>query len=249
MTLGDQVPPNSHRTFSSGASVTSSNPTADDGSVDSAPMRYERYLDQLPLWPERGQHILAHFDEDSVIVYQAYRPSIADYAVKHQRFGGDFSYSRMSWIKPNFLWMMYRSGWAAKEGQEHVLAIRLQRPFFDSLLRDVVASTFGASHFSNHAEWKAAVAASDVRLQWDPDHDPTGRSVERRAVQLGLRGETLRTYGEKAVVDIEDITSFVISQRDHAEGDFMRLVIPEERVYVPSDPVAAKTVGIEDLPH
>ena len=29
----------------------------------------------------------------------------------------------MSWIKPNFLWKMYRCGWATKEGQEIVLAV------------------------------------------------------------------------------------------------------------------------------
>jgi len=25
--------------------------------------------------------------------------------------------NRMTWIKPNFLWMMYRSGWASKKNQ------------------------------------------------------------------------------------------------------------------------------------
>lgn len=81
------------------------------------------YLEQLPHWPQTGQHILAQFDEDSIVVYQAYRSSIALYAVANQRFGGDFSYNRMSWIKPNFLWMMYRSGWATKEGQERMALI------------------------------------------------------------------------------------------------------------------------------
>ena len=36
-------------------------------------------------WPEEGRHILAQYDEDSVVVYQAYCPEIAQYAVKHQR--------------------------------------------------------------------------------------------------------------------------------------------------------------------
>jgi hypothetical protein len=73
------------------------------------------YLEQSASWPAAGRHILARYDNDSVYVYQAYRASIAHYAVEHQRFGGDdFSYSRMSWIKPNFLWMMYRCGWASK---------------------------------------------------------------------------------------------------------------------------------------
>jgi hypothetical protein len=91
-------------------------------------MLLEAYTSQLPRRPSLGQHILAHYDDASIIVYQAYRPEIADYAIAHQAFGGAFSFGRMSWIKPNFLWMMYRSGWGTKEGQERTLALRLRRP-------------------------------------------------------------------------------------------------------------------------
>ena len=103
----------------------------------------------------------------------------------------------MSWIKPNFLWMMYRSGWGTKEGQEITLALRLRRAFFDSLLGQAVPSTWDRERFASEAEWKRAVADSSVRLQWDPDHDPSGAKVERRALQLGLRGEVLEAFGQR----------------------------------------------------
>ena len=61
------------------------------------------YLDQIELWPQEGRHILAQSDEETVVVYQAYRPEIGQWAARHSWFGGEFSYSRMSWIKPNFL--------------------------------------------------------------------------------------------------------------------------------------------------
>ncbi|WP_211209901.1 DUF4291 family protein [Uliginosibacterium gangwonense] len=93
-------------------------------------MLIEQYQEQLARWPQQGHHILAQFDADSIYVYQAYGDAIADYALCHQRFGGTFSYTRMSWIKPNFLWMMFRAGWASKAGQERILAIRLRRLFF-----------------------------------------------------------------------------------------------------------------------
>lgn len=192
------------------------------------------YLDQLPEWPQSGRHIMAQFDEESIIVYQAYRPSIARHAVEHQCFGGEFSFSRMSWIKPNFLWMMFRSGWATKEGQEHILAMRLKRPFFDEVLQAAVPSTFTAGAFASHGEWQDAVAKSEVRLQWDPDHDPSGRSVERRAVQLGLRGEMLRRYGQEELISIEEVTPFVVEQRLHLAGDFSGLHTPAEQIYPPS---------------
>ena len=90
----------------------------------------EQYETQDDRWPQSGRHVLAQYDDEIIVVYQAYRPSIANHAVKNQAFGGDFSFNRMSWIKPNFLWMMCRSGWASKPGQEHVLAIRMLRDGF-----------------------------------------------------------------------------------------------------------------------
>lgn len=51
------------------------------------------------------------------------------------RFGGpDFSFDRMSWIKTNFLWMMYRCGWAEKKDQERVLAVRITKEGFMTIL-------------------------------------------------------------------------------------------------------------------
>lgn len=191
----------------------------------------EPYTEQQQHWPATGRHILAQYDDASIIVYQAYRPAIADFAVKHQRFGGEFGYNRMSWIKPNFLWMMFRAGWATKEGQERILAVRLQRGFFDELLRDAVPSSHDPDRHPEHEDWKAAVERSDVRLQWDPDHDPLGRPLVRRAIQLGLRGRALRRYGEEALLGIEDITPFVIAQRAHLRDGFAALILPRERVY------------------
>src|SRR4051812_10291895 len=99
------------------------------------PLQLEPYEAQRRRWPSAGRHILAHYDEATVVVYQAFSIAIGEFAVQHQRFGGPFSFGRMSWIKPNFLWMMYRCGWATKENQEMVLAIRLGRPGFDEILR------------------------------------------------------------------------------------------------------------------
>jgi hypothetical protein len=210
-------------------------------------LRCESYEKANASWPRQGRHILAQFDDDSIIVYQAYRPEIADYAARHQRFGGEFSYSRMSWIKPNFLWMMYRSGWATKPGQERVLAIRLRRSFFDSLLERAVQSSFDPERFESLAAWQRQVAESDVRLQWDPDHDPAGRPVQRRALQLGLRGEALRSYGETEVLSIEDITSFVAQERPGMEDYKPALRIPQERTYMPGERGACN-VGLDKSP-
>ncbi len=208
-------------------------------------LQTEPYLTQTQIWPREGRHILAQSDEESIVVYQAYRPATGHFAAQHQRFGGEWSFARMSWIKPNFLWMMFRSGWGTKENQEVTLAIRLRRAFFDSLLEQAVPSSFGAEVYQDEAAWKRDVSRSDVRLQWDPDHSPPGARLERRALQLGLRGSVLREFAEAAIVEIEDISGWVEAQRAHVlSGEMDKLQTPSERVYVPRSSVVAARLGL-----
>jgi Domain of unknown function (DUF4291) len=195
-------------------------------------LRLEPYPAQAARWPTAGRHVLAQYDDDSVVVYQAYRPAIGQFAAAHGRFGGEFSLSRMSWIKPNFLWMMYRSGWGTKPGQEVVLAVWIGREAFDELLASAVPSGFDRDRYADRAAWQTAVATSDVRVQWDPDHDPHGHPVARRAVQLGLRREALRSYAGPWIRRVEDITGLVADQRGRlAAGGVAALATPSERVY------------------
>jgi Domain of unknown function (DUF4291) len=206
----------------------------------------EPYPEQVKAWPKEGRHILAQYDDETVVVYQAYRPSIGLYAAKHGAFGGDFSYSRMSWVKPNFLWMMYRSGWGTKEGQEVTLALRLRRAFFDTLLAHAVPSSWDRDQFATEEEWSRAVGQSFVRLQWDPDHHPSGAKLERRAIQLGLRGEVLEAFGRRELVEILDVSEFVAEQRARLSSGVSALVTPRERVYRPADPDVAAQLRLAE---
>lgn len=206
----------------------------------------ERYVDQRARWPARGRHVLAQYDREGVVVYQAFRPSIAEFAVAHGCFGGEFGYGRMSWIKPNFLWMMYRCGWATKESQERVLAVRLRRGAFDAILAAVVHSTFVPGVYASEAQWREQLARSDVRLQWDPDHGPSGQPLERRAIQLGLRGAALAVYGRDAILAIEDVTALAREQHANVRGrELEALVTPREEVYPVGDPAVVARLGVD----
>jgi hypothetical protein len=212
-------------------------------------LQTEPYVEQLPRWPAAGRHILAQFDNESVVVYQAYRPEIGHFAAEHGYFGGAFRLDRMSWVKPNFLWMMFRSGWGTKEGQEVILAVRLKRSAFDAILKEAVHSTFVPEVYAGHEEWKQAVTRSCVRLQWDPDHDPSGAKVERRAIQLGLRGDALARYARDWVVRIEDVSPFVAQQRPSAHpAAHDRLLLPRERVYPVEDAEVRGRLGVDPWP-
>lgn len=179
-------------------------------------------------------------------MYQAYLPAIAEFALRNGVFGGpEFSFSRMSWIKPNFLWMMYRSAWATSLGQEVVLGLRISRQFFEHILRQAVASTHGSAG-GTREEWQAKLAASDVRLQWDPDHGPSGEKLERRAIQLGLRGETLRAYASSELREVIDMTPLIVEQRANAaRKQWSLLRTPVEHVYVPADASIASAIKLD----
>jgi hypothetical protein len=191
-------------------------------------LELESYLAQQAQWPAAGRHILAQFDDESVVVYQAHALDIGLYAAKHGRFGPGFSFTRMSWIKPNFLWMMFRSGWGTKEGQEVTLAIRMQRAAFDAIILAGIPTSYDPKRFASEAEWRSAGASASVRLQWDPDHDPAGAPLERRAIQLGIRGKTLNQFATQWIDSIEDISALVAAQRNRPLSE---LLVPRERVY------------------
>ena len=203
-------------------------------------MRLASYVEQSARWPQSGRHILAQFDGQSIVVYQAYGTAIGSFAVEHGHFGGPFSFNRMSWIKPNFLWMMYRSGWGTKPGQEMVLAITIRLAAFENILENAVHSTFTKESYQSEEAWREAGAAADVRLQWDPDHDPQGKPLERRAIQLGLRGSILKAYATEWIIAIDNLTPFIAEQRRVLAEDPRRLMTPEEAVYRPRPEIAVR---------
>jgi len=209
-------------------------------------LRINKYTEQTKAWPKQGKHILAQYDDNSIVVYQAYRKSIGRFAAENQFFGGDFSYSRMTWIKPNFLWMMYRSGWGTKPGQEITLAIRLKRTVFDNYLSLAVASSFAQTSIESHDKWKDSVVNSEVRLQWDPDHYPNGAKETRKAIQLGIRGTELKAFKGEGIIEIQDISDFVKEQRENVnDNNLGDLLTPDETIYVPTDSKIKENIGLE----
>lgn len=193
-------------------------------------LKLKKYKEQLQDWPQKGYHIMAQYDDEKIIVYQSYRKEIGDFAIKNQYFGGAFSLERMTWIKPNFLWMMYRNGWGTKEGQESVLAIHLKMSAFKKYLENAVYSSYNERLEISREEWQDQVKESSVRLQWDPDHDPFGNKLERRAIQIGLRNEFIKSFAKEDIILIEDISEFVKAQYQFVLNDDLdNLILPEEK--------------------
>jgi hypothetical protein len=170
-----------------------------------------------------SQQIRARFDAKSVVVYQAFNDAIADAALAAQRFVPPFSVNRMTWVKPSFLWMMERCGWATKANQERVLAVHVLRVHFDEAVAAAVSTS-------------VTTPGAEVRVQWDPERDLRGAKLPYRSLQLGLGRAVAQRYATQWISAIEDVTPLVkklaLLRR---EGEFARAaaLLPVERVYEP----------------
>lgn len=173
-----------------------------------------------------SEHVIrARYTDLTIRVYQAYRPEIARPALKAGRFVAPFSMQRMTWIKPSFHWMMYRSGHASKPGQEMVLGIDITREGFDWALAHAELSRFHPRTHASYEEWRRRLDEAPVRVQWDPERDRHMNIVAGvRSIQIGLSGEAVVRYVNDWIVHIEDVTAIAhrLAQSADAAG------VPEE---------------------
>ncbi len=154
-----------------------------------------------PRYEIRAQHTAS-----TVTVYQAYRPAIGLPAVRDGRFPAAWKRDRMTWVKPSFLWMMYRCGWGAKEGQEVVLAVEVERAGLAWALENAELSHYVRGVHPDEAAWKQALRSAPARVQWDPERDLDMNPLPYRSLQLGLSGEAARRYADEWTVSIRDVT-------------------------------------------
>ena len=156
-----------------------------------------------------AQQVRARHSADTITVYQAYPPEIAGPALAAGRLVPPFKRARMTWIKPSFRWMMYRSGWAEKPGQERVLAVEITRAGFEWALAHACLSHFDRSHHADRAAWSHRLKTSPVRVQWDPERSLRLQPLPHRSLQVGLSGEAVDRYLDEWTVAVTDLTPTV----------------------------------------
>jgi hypothetical protein len=188
------------------------------------------------------RQIRASFDGETVIVYQAFSSQIAEPALAGGRFVPPFRLNRMTWIKPSFLWMMYRSGWATKPGQERVLAVAITRIGFEWALSHSSLSHYATAVYATEAEWVRAQEETPVRIQWDPERTLQQQPRSYRTIQIGLVEEAVRRYVNDWTVRIEDVTGLAHTIHDlvvAGELSAANEIVPRECPYpLPKDLIA-----------
>jgi hypothetical protein len=149
-------------------------------------------------------------------------------------FVAPFSRSRATWIKPSFLWMAYRCGWAAKAGQERVLAIEISREGFEWALEHSCLTHYDPAVYPDAAAWHRRLSMTCVRVQWDPERDLRLRPLGHRSIQIGLTGEAVTRYADDWIVSITEETQRMKRIRAllAAGNDGQaRALLPEEAPY------------------
>ncbi len=153
-----------------------------------------------------SKRICADFDSQGIYVYQAFNQSIVKAALEKGTFGEGFSLNRMTWIKPSFTWMLQRSRYATKHNQEAILRIHIKHEGFFKILQQAVPTSYNEKIFSKKLDWNYALSHSEVRYQWDPERDLYGKKLQRRAIQLGLKGKVVQDYVNEWIIGLEDYT-------------------------------------------
>lgn len=154
------------------------------------------------------RQIRALFDDETITVYQAYSAEIAIPAVEQQKLNASpaFSLTRMTWIKPSWAWMLYRSGYSYKDArQTHILALKLTHASFKNLLRRAVLSHSSGLDSCKNAKNEGRAKPASVRVQWDPERTVRLERLDYRSIQIGVPGALVPDLVE-GIVEIEDVT-------------------------------------------
>ncbi|KAF2678417.1 hypothetical protein K458DRAFT_423113 [Lentithecium fluviatile CBS 122367] len=189
------------------------------------------------------RQIRAEYDATTITVYQAYSAEIATAAVKAQKLDAspDFSGTRMTWIKPSWAWVLYRSGYSYKDDrQSHILALSLKQETFLSLLSKAILAH--ASEGIPDGESKRA----SVRVQWDPERTVRLEKLPYRSIQIGIPGALVQEF-MSGIVRIEDVTETARELKKVLDEDVQGKVGAEELIKRGLVPVETEFVVKKNL--
>jgi hypothetical protein len=194
-------------------------------------------LQQVPV-----RQVRAVYTPETITVYQGCPVPVALAAAKAGRFVPPFLRDRMTWLKPSFLWMMYRSQWAAPDTQERVLAVEMTREGFEWALAHSGLAQYDHAFFPDRERWAATLNDSPVRVQWEQERSLQLKPLPHRTLRVGLGVEVIDRYVQDWTVDITDVThqarriGDLVRRGDESRADQM---LPQERPYPLPAPIAA----------
>jgi len=191
--------------------------------------------------------IRADYDANTIVVYQAFPKAIAEAALKAGTFVAPFSFGRMTWIKPSFLWMMERSNWGLKSGQEHILALRITRTGWEDTLAQAVLTHPEKGVYRDEEDWRRQFEEAPVYVQWDPERTLRGAALDYKSIQVGISRHVIKQYVDEWIVGIQDMTPLVRKMHgllQSGQATKAKGFLPKERAY-PVPEAIKKRLGME----
>ena len=191
--------------------------------------------------------IRADYNANTIVVYQAYNKTIAKAAVENQKFSSPFSFNRMTWVKPSFLWMMERSNYGQKSNQEYTLALHLKRDAWEKALSKAILTSPEKRVYPNPIHWEKEFNNAEVYVQWDPERNIKGTKLGYRSIQVGISRTLIDEFNEDWIVKIEDYTPLVkkiLNFTKSGEYDKAKKLLPIEKLY-PLSAELAQTIGAD----
>lgn len=202
-------------------------------------MSHKETVSQTPY-----RQIRAKQDDATITVYQAYSAEIAIPAIQFQKFdaSANFSPTRMTWIKPSWAWMLYRSGYSYKDPrQSQILAITLTKETFTALLRKAILA-HGSKSIPDDVKFKK----ESVRVQWDPERTVRLEKLPYRSIQIGVPGVLVPEF-VAGIVRIQDVTETARELKKILDEDVEKQVTLEEMIDREFVPMESKFVVDDEL--
>ncbi len=178
---------------------------------------------------------------------QAYNKNIAVPAIKNNKFEKPFSFNRMTWLKPSFLWLMERSAWGNKPNQNYILGIKIKRECWEKALSLGVLTHPDKDIYFNGQEWEKQFKDAKVHIQWDPERTLRGGKLQERTIQVGISRFLITEYNDKWICEIVDFTPLVFkinALRKAGKYREAKRLLPIEKVYPISMEIGRK-IGIK----
>lgn len=205
-------------------------------------------MSAVPLAPEReqglpasGRVLLATFDDDTVLTWQAHHADVAAEMISRGRPGGtSWRTDRVTRMRTSLPSLLARCDWGRRPGRERILGLRMTRAGFDAMLRQAVHGEFEPEVYATRGAWQLATRYAAVTLTWHPDRDAGGHELARQTVRIGVRDDALRRLTTEWVTGFEDFTPWVEQAR---VAPSVALAVPVLRPYPLPPELAARLAG------
>ena len=145
----------------------------------------------------------AHQDADTVIVYQAYPPALAEEVASSGALGGRWRTDRHTRIQPSWVWAMERYDWGQRPDRERIFALSIRRTGLDAMLAAAVCAQFDSALYASREAWHLATRYAPVLVSWEAPPKGAGGPVPR----LTVHGPLVERLAREWVVSVTEVTA------------------------------------------